>query len=81
MWAPEPLPMLGQLWVEPVPDPELEPEPEDVLDEPELVLGDPEFPVPVLDDGVVVDELEVELVRTFPSWWRSWPRWRPALRR
>ena len=81
MWAPEPLPMLGQLWVEPVPDPELEPEPEDVLDEPELVLGDPEFPVPVLDDGVVVDELEVSSSRNPPSWWRSWPRWRPALRR
>ena len=48
VWLPEPLPMLGQLWVEP--ELELEPvepelEPDDVLDEPELVLLDPVFPV------------------------------------
>ena len=47
--------MLGQLWVEPEPDPVLEPEPEDVLGEPELALLDPEFPVLVLADGVVVE--------------------------
>ena len=63
---PEPLPMLGQLWVEPVPDPELEPEPEDVPEEPELALDDPEFPALVLDEGVLVDELEVELVPELP---------------
>ena len=66
MWAPEPLPMVGQLWVEPVPDPELEPEPEDVPEEPELALDDPEFPALVLDEGVLVDELEVELVPELP---------------
>jgi hypothetical protein len=52
--------MLGQLCVEPEPDPVLEPEPEDVLGEPELVLLDPELPVLVLADGVVV-ELAPEL--------------------
>ncbi|MGA2474504.1 MAG: hypothetical protein ABSG39_13590, partial [Acidimicrobiales bacterium] len=66
MWVPEPLPMSGQLCVEPEPDPVLELEPEDVLDEPELVLLDPEFPVLVLVDGVVVDELDVELVPELP---------------
>ena len=54
---PEPLPMSGQFLVEP--DPELELEPDDELDEP-----DPELPVPVLpefelEEGVVVDELEL----------------------
>ena len=54
---PEPLPMSGQFLVEP--DPELELEPDDELDEP-----DPEPPVPVLpefelEEGVVVDELEL----------------------
>jgi hypothetical protein len=58
--------MSGQLCVEPEPDPVLELEPEDVLDEPELVLLDPEFPVLVLVDGVVVDELDVELVPELP---------------
>ena len=53
------MPMSGQFLVEP--DPELELEPDDELDEP-----DPEPPVPVLpefelelEDGVVVDELEL----------------------
>jgi hypothetical protein len=55
VWVPEPLPMLGQLCVEPEPDPVLELEPEDVLGEPELVLLDPELPVLVLVDGVVVE--------------------------
>ncbi len=66
VWVPEPLPMLGQLCVEPEPDPVLELEPEDVLDEPELVLLDPEFPVLVLVDGVVDCELGVELVPELP---------------
>jgi hypothetical protein len=61
----EPLPMLGQLWVEPVPDPEVELEPEEVPDEPELLL-EPELPVLVLVDGVVVDELEVAAVPELP---------------
>lgn len=62
-----PLPMLGQLWVGPVPEPELELEPEEVPDEPELLL-DPEPPllVPVLVDGVLVEELEVALVPELP---------------
>ena len=52
--------MLGQLRVDPelelLPvEPELEPD--DVLDEPELVLLDPVFPVFELEDGVAVDEL------------------------
>jgi hypothetical protein len=78
-WEPEPLPMLGQLWVEPDPEPELEldplepeleldPEPE--LDEPLLVLPEPVLEVLVLDDGVVVDEVEeldVELEPVFPE--------------
>jgi hypothetical protein len=61
---PDPLPMSGQFLVEPDqeldPEPELEPEPdpEDEL-EPEPVL-----PVFELEDGVVVDELE--LVPEFP---------------
>ena len=62
---PDPLPMLGQLWVELEPeleldplDPELELEPE--LDEPLLALPDPVFPVLDPDDGVVVEEPEVE---------------------
>jgi hypothetical protein len=55
--------MLGQLWVEPELeldpfDPELELEPE--FDEPLLVLPDPVFPVLDPDDGVVVEEPEVE---------------------
>jgi hypothetical protein len=54
---PDPLPMSGQLRVDPDPDPELEPE--ELPDEPELVLPDPELPVLVPDDGVVVDELEL----------------------
>jgi hypothetical protein len=68
VWVPEPLPMLGQLWVEPEPElvpdePELEPElePEDVLVEPEPVLLDPVFPPLELEDGVAVDELEPEV--------------------
>ena len=60
VWVPEPLPMFGQLCV--VPALELEPEfdvdPGDVLDEPELVPLEPEFPLLVLVDGVVVEELE-----------------------
>jgi len=60
--------MLGQLWVEPVPVPD----PEDELEEPELELEEPELevpeepPVPLLVDGVVVEELEVELVPELP---------------
>ena len=54
VWVPEPLPMFGQFWVEP----ELELEPGDVLDEPELVPLEPEFALLELDDGVVVEELE-----------------------
>jgi hypothetical protein len=57
--------MLGQLRVEPEPeleldplDPELELEPE--LDEPLLVLPDPALPELELDEGVVVEEPEVE---------------------
>ena len=60
VWLPEAPPMSGQLWAEPDPDPELELEPDDVLEEPELVLLEPVFPVPELDDGVEVDELVVE---------------------
>lgn len=68
-WLPEPLPMLGQFWVELEPEPELEPEevpdePELVL--PELVLPEPELPVLELDDGAVVDELLVEPVPELP---------------
>lgn len=62
---PEPLPMLGQLRVEPEPeleldplDPELEPDPE--LDEPLLVLPDPVLPALEPEDGVVVEEPEFE---------------------
>ncbi len=66
VWVPDPPPMSGQLCVEPEPDPVPELEPEDVLDEPELVPLDPEFPVLVLVDGVVVDELDVELVPELP---------------
>ena len=40
-------------------DPELEPDPGVVLDDPEPVL-ELELPLPVLDVGVVVEELEVE---------------------
>jgi len=57
--------MLGQLWVEPVPDPEVELEPEEVPDEPELLL-ELELPVLVLVDGVVDCELGVELVPELP---------------
>jgi hypothetical protein len=56
-WEPEPLPMFGQLWVEP--EPELELEPEELLEDPELELPDPELPELVLGAGVV-DELEVD---------------------
>jgi hypothetical protein len=49
--------MLGQFLVEP--EPELEPEPDDVPDEPELVLPEPELPVLELEDGVVVDGVEL----------------------
>ena len=58
---PDPLPMFGQLWVEP--EPELDPE--DVLDDPELVLVEPD-PVLELDDGVVIEELEVEAEPELP---------------
>ena len=63
--------MLGQFLVEPEPEPELElpelDEPLLELLEPELVPPDPEVPVlpvlePVLDDGVLVEEPELELV-------------------
>ena len=60
--AADPLPMSGQFLVEP--DPELELEPDDELDEPDPELPDPEVPELVLGDGVVVDELE--LVPEFP---------------
>lgn len=71
VWEPDPLPMSGQLWVEPEPelepDPELLPDPELVLpDDPELVLLDPEFPVLVLVEGVLVEELDVELDPELP---------------
>jgi hypothetical protein len=56
--------MLGQLWVEPELEP-LEPEP-DELDEPELVLLDPLFVLLELDEGVVVEELVVELEPVVP---------------
>jgi hypothetical protein len=59
LWLCEPLPMLGQSWVELEPEPELEPE--DVPEEPEL-----ELPVLELDDGAVVDELLVEPVPELP---------------
>jgi hypothetical protein len=59
--------MLGQLWVEPEleldpldPELELELELEPELDEPLLVLPDPVFPVLDPDDGVVVEEPELE---------------------
>ncbi len=58
---PEPLPMFGQFWVEPLPELELEPE---LVPEPELVLLDPLDPVlevPELDDGVVVEEFVLAL--------------------
>jgi len=63
VWEPEPLPMLGQLWVVPEPEaePELELEPEELLDDPELVLPEPALSEPVLDEGVVVDELGLEV--------------------
>ncbi len=70
LWLPEPLPMLGQFCLE------LEPEPEEVPEEPELVLPEPVLPEPVLpepelpvlelDDGAVVDELLVEPVPELP---------------
>jgi hypothetical protein len=61
--------MLGQFLVEPEPEPELEPE--DVPEEPELLLPElglpePELPVLELDDGAVVDELLVEPVPELP---------------
>jgi hypothetical protein len=74
VWLPEPLPMLGQFWVELELEPELEPEevpeepelavPEPVLPEP--VLPEPELPVLELDDGAVVDELLAEPVPELP---------------
>jgi len=51
--------MLGQLWVEPEPEPELDPE--EALEDPEPVLPEEELPELVPDDGVVVEGLEVEL--------------------
>jgi hypothetical protein len=51
VWVPEPLPMLGQFFEEL---------------EPALVLPDPVLPVPVLDDGEVVDELVEEPVPELP---------------
>jgi hypothetical protein len=51
--------MFGQFLVEP--EPELEPEPE-----PELELG-PELLLFELDDGVVVEDPDVELVPEFPE--------------
>jgi hypothetical protein len=64
--------------VEPDPEPELEPDPLDPelepeleldpeLDEPVLVLPEPELEVLVLDDGVVVEELDVEPEPVFPE--------------
>lgn len=50
VWEPEPLPMSGQFLVEV---------------EPELV-PDPELPLLEFDDGVVVDELALELVLELP---------------
>ncbi len=64
VWVPEPLPMLGQFLVEP--EPELVPEPDGVLAEPELVLPEPVLPEPELDDGVEVEELLVEPEPEFP---------------
>jgi hypothetical protein len=61
VWEPEPLPMFGQLWVDVEPEPELELEPEELLEDPELVLPEPEFPEVVLDEGVVVEAFEVEV--------------------
>ena len=65
----EPDPMLGQFLVELEPEPELPEldEPELELLEPELVLPELEVPVlpvlePLLDDGVLVEEPELELV-------------------
>ena len=66
VWDPEPLPMLGQLWVELEPEPALELEPEELLEDPELVLPVPELPELVPDAGVVVDELPVELEPELP---------------
>jgi hypothetical protein len=59
---PDPLPMLGQFLVEP--DPGLALEPDDELAEPVPVVPDPELPEVVLNDGAVVEELE--LVPEFP---------------
>jgi hypothetical protein len=58
-WAFEPVPMLGQFFVEPeLEEPELD-DPE--LDDPEL--DDPVLPeLELLDEGVLVDEPEPELV-------------------
>ncbi len=67
VWVPEPLPMLGQLWVAVEPEPvELELEPDDGLDDPEPVLVDPELPLLELDDGEDVDGFVVELVPELP---------------
>jgi hypothetical protein len=59
--------MLGQLCVEPELE-LLEPEPDepDELDDPELVLLDPEFELLELDDGVVVEELVLVLEPVVP---------------
>ena len=68
VWVPDPLSMLGQLWVEPELelDPELVPDPELVRpDDPELVLPDPEFPELALVVGLV-EELDVELEPELP---------------
>ncbi len=69
--APDPLPMLGQLWVEVDPDPEpvLEPEPVPEELEPEEPELEPELPVldPEPEDGVVVDELDVVVVALEPE--------------
>jgi hypothetical protein len=58
--------MLGQLWVEPEPEPELlEPEP-DELEDPEPVLSVPVLELLELDGGVVVDELVLALEPVVP---------------
>ncbi len=67
MWVPAPLPILGQLCVEPELELEpVEPELDDGVDEPELVLLDPVFPVLELEDGVAVDELVPEVLPEVP---------------
>jgi hypothetical protein len=63
VWEPDPLPMFGQLWVEPEPELELDPE---LVPEPELAPPEPEFPLLVLVEGVLVEELDVELDPELP---------------